>query len=423
MSPSTVLVVKGQEKATNFSLTPLKTGLFPIGYSLFGQAVEETNFETPERSVVLVKSAQASATSDFFSTLGLSKGEVGVGCCKYNYTFPIPSASCANLITLSSSCNWDNSYGDLVTSGTVFISSEGIDVPVSLVGLGLGGGQGYFSTYLPSVFGGGTRECSECAQCKPTTTSAQCLTTIADSSTTGCKPWSQSISFSEGDMESMLTANSMAVTFFQKIQTFFPSWLTVSGNSAATSIGYYLFDYKSFIGSSNDAIKLLGCENLPSPTSGLAYSFRTMSEINVNIWQGTNIYTPSSTDSSPLCFSLDLCLGENSPLFVSVPEGLHALILSQSQFLALSNKGWKFTFYYVQFHKYGVAVTPFTDPFLIADVYSSSIQSVSYDFALDGRFSGSIVGGSTVVNLESVGKLYYKASISGNEVHTITDII
>ena len=418
ISPSTKLVVKAMETSTNFSLTPKITGLFPIIYSLFGQAVEETNFETPEMSVVLVKSTAASSQSTFFSSLGLAKGQVGVGCCKYNYTFPIPSASCANLITLSSSCNWDNNWGDLVTSGTVFISSEGIDLPVSLVGLGLGGGQGSFSTYLPSVFGGGTRECSQCSQCQPTTTSSECLSSIADSTATGCQAWSQGVSFDEEDMESMLTANAMSVTFLKKIQTLLPSWLTVVGNSAAVSNGYYLFDYKSFIGSSTDATKLLGCEKLPPSTSGLAYSFRTMSEMYVDIGQNAMIYNPSSTDSSPLCFSLNLCLGESSYLFVSIPEGLQELILSQSEFTSLSNIGWEFTFYYIQFHKYGIAVSPFSNPFLIADAYNSDVQSVSYDFLLRGRASGGFVGGNTTLNLEFVGEMYYKASVSGNEVCT-----
>lgn len=415
MSPSTKLVVEGQQKGTNFTLTPQISGLFTIGYTPYGQAVQETNFETPEKSVVLVKSSSASGTSDYFSTLGLSKGELGIGCCKYNYSFPIPTASCANPIFLSSSCSWDNAYDDLLTSGTVFISSEGIDIPVSLVGLGLTGGQGYFDTYLPSNFQGGTRECSQCVQCQATTTSSQCPINIANSNT-GCVAWSQSVPFDEANMDSMLAANSLSVTFFKKIQKLFPSWLTVQGNSDATNDGYYLFDYKSFIGSSTEAVKLFGCESLPASASGLAYNFRTMSEMSIAIWQDTYIYKPSSTDGAPLCFSLDLCLGENSPLFVSVPEGLHTLILSQPQFSSLSNKGWNFSFDYAQFHQFGISVTPFSGPFLIADAYSSSVQPAWYDHVFHGRVSGSLTGGSATLNLEYVGNLFYKASISGNEV-------
>ena len=319
------------------------------------------------------------------------------GCCQYNLSLPNAIASCLNPVSLLSSCSWvEVQSSKISTHGIMFVDSQSLSLPASIAGL-------HVTEKMTSV-GIEISGLPSCTQCMCPSDGTSITSTLSSS-----------------DIEMLLYSRALLATFVKQTSVMLPNWMSVSipPTSYDTPNGNAFFhhDFVTFIGSAGDASNIYGCEYIAFPPSSLVYVIQSYTDIDLNLMGSDTplTYSPSSTDSYPICYALNLCDGQGSDLRVGIPESLNGFILSS--FMPLQgfvNNGWSIRFLATSFAEYGFTIDEDTLPQSVWNGTSvvPIINGSVYDYKADVSISGSLIGNTLTASIKFSGSLLYQSEIT-----------
>ena len=388
-----------------FSVSPLQTGLFLIRYIISGSATETTIYETPEDSLAVVTRDPPPSTHtpySYFTRGGLSRGQLGVGCCQYAYT--LPGFLCSSSLHLASSCSWSGVQQSpaVQTNGVVFLKASDLDLPLSIAGLEVNSAGSKFEVSVPIQAMGQTGQCSQCSQCNNCRFGNRSV----------CYAFNRNTPFDEYDIANMVTQHSILTTFLTKTNGLLPSWLSASIN-AQNIAAFSSYDFIASINQPSFSKGLQGCGELTFENTGLLYVLRTRTPLEVSISGQMTRFLPALV--SPLCFAIDVCSGSQPTLEVVLGDKFTPPLSDLNYFSALSVLGWNFKVFSVSFTGLGVTTSVSDKTFWNggADIVA---KLPSYDFKLLTEFAGNLTGGNLTVTHSFRGSLLHKSVTRSDEV-------
>ena len=310
VTPSHLLQILPGESNVTFELTPHLEGMFQLSYAL----------QSPDGTAMMetaVVSAGIHSPSNYFDSLGLPRGILGIGCCAFESSSL--ESLCASLPpgqpSLVSSCSWTGSDdgSSFATSGVTFITSQALNLPLSIAGMD-GTVQDGLNTNLPNP----SLECSSCNYNR--------------SSKVGCYQYETTPSY----VDNMLSSHALLQTFLAAIDSILPQQASIKLDGARENAAVYQpFDYQAAITSVFAGNMAAGCGTLKLP-DGMYYILRTKAPLSVSLATETLILTPSDS----VCFGVNICSGLYSSVIMSIGEGSVNPLSSTSYLADFYNAGF-----------------------------------------------------------------------------------
>ena len=299
VQPSKISILHdGYQRLHSITLSSNREGIFRMSITLGGS--NRNAFINPSEQLIVVSDPSVEV-ENYFEQFGLIPGIMQPGCCTAS---PKISCNTGNDVTFTSTCSWVSNGNILQTSGIVFSKHNELVIPMSV-----GSAQFVGNNSTSFTFSDQNNDCGSCSSCGK------------------YKPKPQNII---GFYETEALVN----TFLSSTRGFFPSWFLVSSqpNDRTYLISSHIIGLSTTLVSEGCSSfpkgKILGSE---SPTySILTYEGSANLTINEDV-------IPLSVSTSPLCLSVDLCSGLDSPIFFSFPNTLkHDIPVIQN----FANRGW-----------------------------------------------------------------------------------
>ena len=271
-------------------------GFYKVSYSVILPSVE---YPVLDSTVFLVfPSVQHRSTNqDYFDTLGLPKGHLGIGCCDNQLN--LTPHQCVTNITLYSSCKWTSTSQSDSSEGIIYLRVNTLYLPLSIVGIQVNkNGMGLYTSHQSYTTSSGN-----CASC----------------SGTGCHRNKTSIRYNMETISNIVNYDSLFTTFLRNVRSFLPSWLSVVIHTTRIeSIGYSQYNFMSSVSTTE------GCDELPNIAQGLQYTIKTTSRLLFTISQRPILVLP--TASNPFCVVVDMCSDIFPVMYAPIPsEIIHLL--------------------------------------------------------------------------------------------------
>uniref|UniRef100_A0A1X7VJK4 Uncharacterized protein n=1 Tax=Amphimedon queenslandica TaxID=400682 RepID=A0A1X7VJK4_AMPQE len=279
-------------KRVSYTVQAKKPGIFKVSYTV----MPGSPYLKPDDSIYMITANERTVRdeSDYFTTQGLQRGHLGIGCCRK--TLDLSKYQCSSNLTLHSYCQWGDDAS--VTAGVVHISTSSLYLPLSVAGLELN----------PSPFSLGTHY------------SAKQCNTCNEASNWQCQKLDPSLVFSVRTIEEILQYRSLAESFLTSVKSFLPSWLRVDIHSRTPASSYSAHDFMASIGTASEVKGITGCGSFDLPnTPSLLYALRTTSRLLVMIDSYPTFLYPLA--SNPFCILIDMCS--------SIAPTLHSVIPPQ----------------------------------------------------------------------------------------------
>ena len=404
-----ISITPASGSSTTFTLTAQQQGLFRFRYLPSGSATELTFYNVFEESIVTVVGDRRPNNRPeyaYFLQGDLERGQLGAGCCQYNYQ--LAGSICLSSLQFISSCAWQGGVttAGALTSGVVFVKNSDINLPLSIAGAQINSLGSKFDFGVPVNQGGQISTCSQCNDCP------NCQT----GNTSVCYGLERDVLFDQYDISDMLREQSLFNTFLTQTSSLLPSWLSASISSPTTT--YSQYDYHASIMQAIDAKGHPGCNQLTLENSGLLYVLKTRNSLSLNFAGQTRSFNPA--ELSPLCFAVDVCSGSESTLEVVLKDKFSLSTINY--FSTLSGLDWSFDPYTVSFTDLGVTTT-ISDPMFWNGMAFIAAKLPSYDFKLQVAISGDLSGGNLVASHSFMGSLLHKAMTREDEVSKAVSII
>lgn len=279
-------------------------GIYSISFTLSGPAA--SGYQTPDPVLLVIKDPTSThTTNQYFTTVSQPVGQLSSGCCSPGgqiYQCPFST----NTVTFKSTCSWDfeNDDGAHETRGIVFASGSGISLPFSIAGVELKINGNDITFALPDDAG----SCADCIG--------------SDSS---CYHYSPG----PDDIVDLMQANSIAKTYLTQAADLLPTWISFSvGDLNITNQMFSIADYTAYISTGANAYLIPGCSSLDLDSDGLYSIYNYREEITMSLDGQTKSYD----SNAPVCFAINLCAGADSPVHITIPDGVESQLLTLSQF-------------------------------------------------------------------------------------------
>ncbi|XP_019862946.1 PREDICTED: uncharacterized protein LOC109591721, partial [Amphimedon queenslandica] len=240
-------------------------------------------------------------------------------CCNMNADLLYECPDLIDTIVFNSSNIWkSNSNGDLVTDGVVFAFTQGLYLPVSIAGTQLS----------PTTYNTLPQTEYSCPHFEDTAYSSDCLL----------------YNFTSADFSSLLARQLLGASYFNFIDEVLPSWLTLTtrAQSLTESSAFTFEHYSTFIVPGENFNRIESCQDLDliQNTIYSVISLKTM--IVAEVVQNLYHYTPNEKET--VCVAVDMCSGEDPPVYITLPPSSEEFMKSISQIQMLVNDGWEMTF-------------------------------------------------------------------------------
>ena len=289
----------GYQRLHSITLTPNKVGTFQFSITLEG--TNRNAFISPGTQLIVVSDPSAEVVN-YFEHFGLNPGIMQPGCCPASAKI---SCNSGNDVTFISTCSWAINRNIHRTSGIVFSEFDNLVIPLSVGSARIVGNDPTSFTVSESE-----QNCSVCTSCETFQPSPDNI-----------------IAFYETE--------ALVVTFLNSTHNFFPSWFHVNSqpNDRTYSVSSHILGLSTTLHSKECSSfpegKILGSE---SPTYSIL-TYGGLARLSIN-----KDDIPLSVGTSPLCISVDLCSGLDSPIFLSFPNTLKDDIPVINNF---ASQGWK----------------------------------------------------------------------------------
>ena len=378
-----------------YTLHPNEPGLFQVHYNI----EPEKNFRKPENSLVLVTSSDSSGKEDnnYFQSLGLSDGQLGLGCCSNSLS--LSSSQCISKLSFFSSCQWSEAEreGDFISKGVVFIGGRTLNLPLSIAGIHVQSSPLPFKASLPITSDVRSERCYSC-----------------EKETFQCFETSSSNSFDEYDIQTFLKFHSLSTTFFDSIKDLLPSWLSINVHASISSSTYSHYDFLSSIGTSSEIKTLEGCEAYPTDNKeGLLYAIRTKSTLYFII---DTFHTFSYSSVKPLCILVDMCSNFQSKLYFMVPPLLQPSELTVlPYFQKIFSDNGQMSFKTISFVERRIYIYLTDSSYWRGDSYFIA-QIPKFEFEVEMKLEKQFTGNDLGVHVNFIGSVLHQSQPDEGEV-------
>ena len=398
-------------KSATFVVKGTAPGYFAIRYELNGQ--DAHNFLSPIDSPVLVTEPVGDSDgSNYFEVLGIVTGLLQESCCTpSDISFQCPMSSLSNRITIKSACEWIPESDNVVsTGGVVFAAINNFSLPLSIAGI---------DVHSSSVGTGMER--------------SVCRVELSQGPVRGCRactedensPECYHYSFTTTDTQLFLQNRSLAYTYIEHVRPFlFPAWLDIFIDQDVLGPISNVFEHYEAITElvkPEDISLLTGCEKLEvDQSSQTLYSVlrygRTISALidgeNVTYIEPQSTSSPGASD--PICFAVDLCQGQSSPIHIDLSGPTQEVLLSQFLREYLVNRGWDITVHSATLSKARITVDPITSLYWNGTSFFQPELPQS-DVIVNTESRMPLRSGQLHISMNFIGKLFYLYQVS--EIH------
>ena len=392
-------------KSATFAVKGTAAGYFTIQYRLSGQ--DARNFLPPVDSLVLVSETVSDGdATNYFEELGIVTGLLQESCCMpSDISFQCPMSSLSNRITFKSACDWIPKPGTTQsTSGVVFVANDNFRLPLSIAGI---------DVHSSSVVGTGIVPRFELSQ-DPV---RGCRACREDENNPECYHYS----FTTRDTQLFLQHRSLAFTYLERVRPFlFPAWLDIFIDQEVMGPINVFEPYETTteLVEPEDVPLLNGCQNLEVDLSSQTlYSVLRYGRTISALIDGENVtyIEPQSTSfpgaSDPICFAVDLCQGQSSPIHIDLSGPTQELLVSRFLRDYSVNRGWGISIQSVTLSKAGMTVDPISSLYwngisLFQPKLPQSDVIVTVESGMPFR------SGHLQVNVNFIGKFYYLYQVS-----------
>ena len=395
-------------KSATFVVKGTAPGYFAIQYELNGQ--DAHNFLSPIGSPVLVTEPVGDSDgSNYFEELGIVTGLLQEGCCMpSDISFQCPMSSLSNRITFESACEWIPKPGNtLSTSGVVFVANNNFSLPLSIAGIdvhSLSVGTGMErSVRRVELSQGPVRGCRACTE---------------EQNSPECYHYS----FTTTDTQLFLQNMSLAYTYIEHVRPFlFPAWLDIFIDQDVLGPISNVFEHyeaTTELVKPEDISLLTGCQNLEvDQSSQTLYSVlrygRTISALidgeNVTYIEPQSASSPGASD--PICFAVDLCQGQSSPIHIDLSGPTQELLVSRFLREYSVNRGWGISIHSVTLSKARMTVDPVSSLYWNGTSFFQPELPQS-DVIATVESGMPFRSGHLQVNVNFIGKFYYLYQVS-----------
>ena len=304
--PSDTLSLFNPREEIVFKLTPLRTGLIKIRYTLYGK--DSFVFDQPEDGIIYV------FPSKNVKRLSNIPGQKFMkGACN---NLDVDKCMDGSNILLSSTCKWHASG----TFGYVNVNIGNISLPLSMTGVNFAASEG-----VKQFSNNGALTVSKLTQ---------------EMLTTGKKPCPAgsclNTGYTNADNEFILKRNNFVRSFYNSVSDLNPWWITC--NLPVDYEGFHVNDIQSLLLRAHKMKELRNgnCPNIPSNLEGTFSALVTRAPVNIDIMgQSTRFDSSFST-----CIVLDLC---SRVSYISLPADKHLDAAPAISSLDVHIKGFGFS--------------------------------------------------------------------------------
>ena len=398
-------------KSATFVVKGTAPGFFVIQYNLTGQ--DASNVMPPVVSPVFVTEPVSDGDgSNYFEELGIVTGLLQESCCTpKDISFLCPMSSLSNRIMIKSACEWTSKSDSVVsTGGVVFAANNNFSLPLSIAGI---------EVHSSSVGTGMERSvrrvelsqdpADDCKACRENENNPECY----------------HYSFTTTDTQLFLQNRSLAFTYLERVRpVLFPAWLDIFIDDeipGPISNVFEPYETTTELVKPEDISLLTGCQNLEvDQSSQTLYSVlrygRTISALidgeNVTYIEPQSASSPGASD--PICFAVDLCQGQLSPIHVDLSGPTRELLVSQFLREYSVNRGWDIMVHSVTLSKARMAVDSITSLYWNGTSFFQPELPQS-DVTVNTESRMPFRSGQLHVSMNFIGKLYYLYQVS--EIH------
>ena len=307
----------------NVSVNAKKQGKYTLKYKVNDQTL---NYKPVPSAIILATNGNINK-SDYFDKYGAKPGVLHPGCYSNQVIHKCESGPTLELL-LNSTCSWTviKRQGTIVHSaGIIFGSVNKLNIPIAIAGAKVRqrkSGALSLTSLSKNEFDKGSNKCNNGSIGNGSKSDTHC---------------SQPLSIN--DIQSFLCHESLASTYFSQSSKLTPKWLKFKALSSNRTHDIHSYIVK--LVNSNDLTTISECSKLTTVTGGL-YSVMLYSG-SLKVLLHRKSLKLHYNQYSVLCFAVNLCEGDSSPLYIAIPDEVQLILQSSKLMRNLKNKGWTVT--------------------------------------------------------------------------------
>ena len=374
--PSSILTFSPTNTSANITITGEIVGIYTIIYKISG--ISSLQFQQPEPDTIIVQPA-IPTMPEYFTSRSLEPGLLEAGSCAnvapLDYTCPGEN----DQILFSSTCRWH----DNTSPGIIFSGYNGLDLPVAITGTTVSNVTTADQSRIIPLMGD-----DFLLQCNFPSPQSNC----------DFKP-----SDHVNEIENFLMTEALAFTFLRQVEQLIPGWLkffTDTSTPRTHGSSSYMVDLVE----SDYLFEIQECSNLFNMTDGMYSVLKYYGSLNFSANSSLRNFIPQG---SPVCLAVNLCEGLDSPLLITIPDEVQAIINLLPFAEIIRNYGWEFIM-----NSIAISSTPFSNEFTGSDhEYWFGNQVATYTFPnttiiAEGTFTHGFSLNTLQVNYSSDGHAY-----------------
>ena len=374
------------------------------------EGADAISYKVPQPVPIIVGSGRS---SDYFTKLNRFSPFVYSSCCELSLL--LSHFRCGtnprDSIQFTSSCSWKRTGSYSVkTNGIVFSRYKNLSLPVSVAGIAMSKTDlSTVSLSIPS-----TESFQTCDDCKDLQNDVSAIN--SDDTCYKYLPQSE-------DFRQFTARQSLIRKFLVEVQAnLMPDWLNLTVPDDPDALRKIVeADYRVSIGSESEVRKLQDCEFLILDKKGYFSVLLHNGPLNFSLSTSTlsieqhSISVPKK--GSFYCFAVQLCSGDASPVYLSIPQSLQAEILNVGFLKKYLRKGWTFKMQSFIFWRNIVKISNISvSRYWNGLVHDYTPPMQESDVSIKMASTGSFTYKDTNASFYFDGSVSYKYTLKRNEV-------
>ena len=268
--------------------------------------LDARQYETPADINVIVQSE--GSLPQYAENHSIAVGILEPSCCRHPHGLDYLCRLNDYTVQITSTCNAENDASRVVT-GISFVAGNGLDLPLSLDTVVVS------DLYHIERGVSSNPTCSKCDELSSPSSffALQCSSDNSRNKTCYC------YRLSAADTSQMLANEGLAKTYFNRLSPLIPNWLAVT--TLPSERVHYQDSYHTSLVTVDDLADEQFCPHFLKNRMGREiHSLLTYrGDFEIRIYQAT---AQVHNANGQFCVAVDMCEGSNSPVHISLPEGL-----------------------------------------------------------------------------------------------------
>ena len=279
--------------------------------SILLSGLDHHQYETPADINIVVQFE--SSSSEYANNRNLDQGILEPSCCAH----PELNYHCLSndyTVQITSTCKAEESGASVTLPGISFVAGNGIDLPLSLDNVNVD------HSYTVERAVSSNHMCRKCDELSSQSYFEGFANLRCGTSNSGT-PQCYCYRLSSADISEMLYYEGLAKTYLQRLSSLLPDWLMIAPLQSERIHGHD--SYHTFLVSADKIGDELFCPHFLKDSMGRGLHSLLIYRGNLEV-QITNATSRAHNANGHFCVAVDMCAGHESPIHISLPEGLRA---------------------------------------------------------------------------------------------------